>query len=354
MGAGARDGAALIIAGGRGTRFWPESRADRPKPLFSIDGKSTLLDDTIARLQPLIPRDRIFVLASADQAAAFRRAIKHSLPPRNLIVEPEGRGTAVAITYGVAVIARRCGSDTTVAVMPADHHIKPAAGFRRTIAEAFALASRNDAIVVVGVTPTRPETGYGYQQIGEKVGVGFKVARFIEKPPPPVAQKMVRSGKFLWNAGMFVMRAAALAAQLERHAPELAGAMRRFAAIKRAALPAYYRSLEFDSFDRVVAEKSRNVLGVRARFGWHDVGSWEGLWEALRGRDNNAISGNAIALDADGVLARAGKRLMVLIGVSDLVAVDAGDAILIARRSRSQEVRAAIDELRRRRLERYL
>jgi mannose-1-phosphate guanylyltransferase len=344
----------VIIAGGRGTRFWPESRADRPKPLFSIDGKATLLDDTIARLQPLIARAGINVVTTADQAAAFRRAIRRSLPPRNLIVEPEGRGTAVAIAYGVAVIARRCGIDTAVAVMPADHHIKPAAGFRRTIAEAIALASRNDAIVVVGVTPARPETGYGYQQIGKTVGAGFKVARFIEKPPPASAQKMVRSGKFLWNAGMFIMRAATLMAELERHAPGLADAMRRFEAIKPAALPAYYRTLEFDSFDRVVAEKSRDVLGVRAQFEWHDVGSWEGLWEALRGADGNVVSGNAIALDSDGVLARAGTRLMVLIGVSDLVAVDAGDAILIARRSRSQEVRAAIEELRRRGLDRYL
>jgi mannose-1-phosphate guanylyltransferase len=346
--------AALIIAGGRGTRFWPESRADRPKPLFSIDGKTTLLDDTIARLQPLVPRDRVFVLASADQAPAFRRAVKSSLPPRNLIVEPEGRGTAVAITYGAATIASRFGGDTVVAVMPADHYIAPPAGFRRTIANAVALASSHDAIVVVGVTPTRPETGYGYQKIGDTIGAGFRVDRFIEKPAPAVAQKMVRAGRFLWNAGMFVMRAATLDTELERHAPGLAEAMRRFGAIKPSALPDYYRALEFDSFDRVVAEKSDNVLGVRAQFEWHDVGSWEGLWEALRGKESNVISGNAIALDSDGVLARAGKRLMVLIGVSDLVAVDTGDAILIARRSRSQEVRAAIDELRRRRLDRYL
>jgi mannose-1-phosphate guanylyltransferase len=356
MGSRSRRGipSALIIAGGRGTRFWPESRAGRPKPLFSIDGKTTLLDDTIARLQPLVPRDRIFVLASADQAPAFRRAVRDSLPPRNLIVEPEGRGTAVAITYGAAAIASRFGSETVVAVMPADHHIAPAAGFRRTIADAAALASSHDAIVVVGVTPARSETGYGYQKIGKTVGAGFRVERFIEKPPPALAQKMVRSGKFLWNAGMFVMRTETLAAELERHAPELADAMRRFGAIKPSALPSCYRTLQFNSFDRVVAEKSDNVLGVRAQFGWHDVGSWEGLWEALRGKGTNVIWGNAIALDSDGVLVRAGKRLMVLIGVSDLVAVDTGDAILIAQRSRSQEVRAAIDEMRRRGLDRYL
>ena len=351
---GERVAAALIIAGGRGTRFWPESRAGRPKPLFSIDGKSTLLDDTIARMRPLIPHERIFVLVSADQAAAFRRAVKGKIPPRNLIVEPEGRGTAVAIAYGAAMIKKRLGGETVIAVMPADHYIEPAAGFRRTIAEAIALAAKNRAIVVVGVRPARAESGYGYQQIGRAVGAGFKVVRFVEKPAPAVARRMVRSGKFLWNAGMFVMGVDTLGAELGRHAPALAATMEKFGAMTRSQLARGYGRLSFDSFDRVVAEKSGNVIGVRARFRWHDIGSWEGLWEALRGRESNVLSGNVIAVDADGVLARAGERLMVILGVSDLVAIDTGDAILIARRSESQGVRRVIEELRRRGLTRYL
>jgi len=354
MPAKSEQSAALIIAGGRGTRFWPESRAGRPKPLFSIDGKSTLLDDTIGRMRPLIPSERIFVLVSADQAAAFRRAVKGKIPTRNLIVEPEGRGTAVAIAYGAAMIKKRLGGETVIAVMPADHYIEPAAGFRRTIAEAIALAAKNRAIVVVGVRPARAESGYGYQQIGRAVGAGFKVARFVEKPAPAVASRMVRSGKFLWNAGMFVMGVDTLGAELGRYAPALAGAMAKFGAMTRSQLARGYGRLRFDSFDRVVAEKSGNVLGVMARFRWHDIGSWEGLWEALRGRESNVLSGNVIAVDADGVLARAGERLMVILGVSDLVAIDTGDAILIARRSESQGVRRVIEELRRRGLTRYL
>jgi mannose-1-phosphate guanylyltransferase len=346
--------AALIIAGGRGTRFWPESRADRPKPLFSIDGKNSLLAATIARTSPLVPHDRIFVLVSADQAGAFRRALRGLLPARNLIVEPAGRGTAVAIAYGVAIVARRFGEQTVVAVMPADHYIMPPGAFRRTIVQAIGLAAENPAIVVVGVPPTRAESGYGYQQIGRSLGRGFKVARFVEKPPPAMAQRMVRSGRFLWNAGMFVMRPVTLASELRAHAPGLADAMLGFAAMKPAQLARLYRGLDFDAFDRVVAEKSANVLGVRAGFRWHDVGSWDGLWEALRGRGGNALSGNVIALETVGVLARAGDRLMVLLGVNDLIVADAGDAILIAHRSRSQEVRRVIEELERRRLTRYL
>jgi len=347
--------AALIIAGGRGTRFWPESRAGRPKPLFAIDGKTSLLEETIARTQPLIPKERIFVLVAADQREPFRRAMRGLLPPRNLILEPAGRGTAIAIAYGSGVIARRLGAETVIAVMPADHYVTPAAGFRATVASAIALAAANDAIIVVGVTPTRPETGYGYQKIGPAVGAGFKVDRFVEKPEPARARQMLKSGNFLWNVGIFVMRIATLARELGEHAPKLATAMSTLATQRDADLSRAYGRLKFDSFDRVVAEKSTRVLSVRAGFRWFDVGSWEGLWEALSdGADGNVTLGNVIALDTNGVIARGGKRLMVLLGVSDLVAVDTGDAILIARRSQSQEVRRVPEELARRGLSQYL
>jgi mannose-1-phosphate guanylyltransferase len=378
--------AVLIIAGGRGTRFWPESRINRPKPLFSIDGKTSLLADTVARMQPLIARERVFVLASADQAPLFLPVLKKLIPPRNLIVEPEGRGTAVAIAYGAGVIAQRLSAEAVVAVMPADHYVTPPAAFQRTLREAVMLAASHAAIVVVGIKPTRPETGYGYLKIGAAVnfplthpskrrarsfarsksegyGVshgfgrwksGFKLDRFVEKPPAAAALKMARSGKYLWNAGMFVMSAATLAAELARHAPPLAEAMSSFAAMKPSQLERSYRALEFDSFDRVVAEKSHNVLGVRARFVWHDVGSWEGLWEALRGSSRNVITGNVLAFGADGVLARSRDHLMVLLGVKDIVAIETADVILIANRSQSQDVRKVIEELKRRGSAQYL
>jgi mannose-1-phosphate guanylyltransferase len=345
--------AVLIIAGGRGTRFWPESRGGRPKPLFSIDGKSSLLDATIERAASCTPIERVFVLVSADQAPAFRRALRGLIPSTNLIVEPEGKGTAIAIAYGAAIIGRRCGPETTVCVMPADHYIAPTAGFQRSIQAAVRLAASNPAIVVVGVKPTRAESGYGYQQVGHTVGGGFKVVRFVEKPAPSMARRMVRSGKFLWNAGMFVMRVATLVSELREHAPELAKALESLPDLRRDEFVKRYHSLHYDSFDRVVAEKSRSVLGVRAQFEWYDVGSWEGLWEALGGNNRNVISGNVVEIGSQGVLARGGKRLMVLIGVDDLVVVDTNEAILIARRSRSQDVRLVTDELIRRGLSRY-
>ncbi|HZP45020.1 MAG TPA: mannose-1-phosphate guanylyltransferase [Candidatus Binataceae bacterium] len=346
--------AALIIAGGRGTRFWPEARSHRPKPLFRFDGERSLLEDTIARVQPRIPSERIFVLVAADQARAFKRALKGLLPAANLIVEPEGRGTAVAIAYGTAIIGHRVGPEVIVAIMPADHFVPEAEAFSRTIGEASELARREHAIVVIGVTPTRPETGYGYQQIGRAIGAGFQVARFVEKPDAARARRMVRSGRYLWNAGIFVMSLTTLRRELDQHAPALAAMMDRFGAMKPAELGRVYHRLVFDSFDRVVAEKSRRLLGVRARFTWNDVGSWEGLWAAMRGESHSVVTGQVVALHSSGVLARGGKRLMVLLGVEDLVAIDTEDALLIAHKSRSQEVGQVLDELKRRGLHSFL
>ena len=345
--------AALIIAGGRGTRFWPASRSARPKPLFSIDGKGTLISETIARLQPLIPRERIFVLVPAEQRVAFAPALKGAIPPKNLLVEPQGRGTTVAIAYGWAIIRQRLG-DVSLVIAPADHYVTPDAGFRKTLTQAFDMARRRAAIVVIGVTPTRPDSGYGYMKIGESAGVGFKVERFVEKPPLALARTMVRSGKYLWNAGMFVMSSETLASELSKHCAPLAKIIEKPAADAVARFTRAYAKLKLDAFDREVVEKSDRVFGVRAKFRWHDVGSWHGLWEAVCDAGGNAFMGNVMSLESEGVLARSSERLIVLLGVEDLVVVDDVDALLVARRSRSQEVRRVIDELERRRLHRYL
>jgi mannose-1-phosphate guanylyltransferase len=343
----------LIIAGGRGTRFWPASREARPKPLFSIDGKTSLLADTIARHVPLIPRERIFVLAAAAHQGPFRLALRGLIPAQNLIVEPQARGTAVAIAYGAAIIKRRLG-DGVIAAVAADHHIATAAQYRRTLADAIGLAAANESIVAIGIPPTRPETGYGYQKIGPRVGTGFRIENFVEKPPLATARRMVRSGRYLWNASMFVASTRTLAREFAEHSPALGVAAEKLARTPRAKLARAYGRLRYDSFDRVIMEKSANVLGVRARFSWHDVGSWNGLWDAVGGADGNVIRGNAIALDSERVLAYPDSRLMVLFGVRDLIVVDTGDAILIAHREKSQHVRRVTEELERRGLGRYL
>ena len=318
-----------------------------------MDGKRSLLADTVARVAPTIARERIFVLVAAAHQSAFRRELRGLIPAANLIVEPDARGTAVAIAYGVAVIRRRLG-EGIVAVMPADHLIAPAAGFRGTLKDAIKLAAAHDSIVVIGITPTRAEPGYGYQKIGAKAGAGFKVERFVEKPPLGAARTMVRSRKYLWNAGMFVMSTRTLERELAVHCAALGKAAAKIAKMHGAALADAYRRLKFDSFDREIVEKCRGVLGVRARFSWHDVGSWHGLFEALGGAERNVTRGHVIALESTRVLAHSDRRLMVLLGVTDLVAIDTGDAILIADRARPQDVRRVTAELERRGLHRYL
>ena len=343
----------LIIAGGRGTRFWPASREARPKPLFSIDGKTSLLADTITRHVPLVPRERIFVLAAAAHETPFRRELRGLIPAQNFIVEPQARGTAVAIAYGAAIIQRRLG-DGVIASVAADHYITTAAQYRRTIADAMGLAATHESIVAIGIPPTRPETGYGYQKIGAKVGVGFRIEKFVEKPPLATARRMVRSGRYLWNASMFVASTRTLAREFAAHSPELGIAAEKLARIPRTKLARAYGMLRYDSFDRVIMEKSANVLSVRARFSWYDVGSWDGLWDAVGGADGNVIRGSAIALESERVLMHSDSRLMVLFGVRDLIVVDTGDAILVAHRDRSPQVGLVTEELRRRGLQRYL
>lgn len=345
--------AVLIIAGGRGTRFWPASREARPKPLFSIDGKRSLLADTVERHVPLVGRERIFVLAAAAHQAPFRRALSGLIPARNLIVEPDARGTALAIAYGAAIIKRRLG-DGVVAAVAADHYIATNAQYRRTLADAIHLAATNESIVAIGITPTRPESGYGYQKIGPKVGAGFQIERFVEKPALALARRMVRSGNYLWNASMFVMSTRTLAREFAEHCPLLGIAAVKLAVTPRTKLARAYRRLTFDSFDRVIMEKSTRVLGVRARFKWHDVGSWDGLLKAVANARGNVLRGNVIALDSERVLAHSDSRLMMLLGVRDLIVVDSGDAILVAHREMSQHVGRVTDELERRGMRRYL
>jgi mannose-1-phosphate guanylyltransferase/mannose-6-phosphate isomerase len=345
--------AALIIAGGFGARFWPAARSLRPKPLFSLNGRTSLLDDTVARLQPLIAPERVFVLVPSALEKVFAAAIQDRIPRANLLLEPDRRGTAVAIAYGGALIQSRLGEDALLAVMPADHYIYPAAAFRRTLAAGLRLAAAGGSIVVIGVQPARPDTGYGYLAIGQAQGGGFKVRKFIEKPSAAVARSMLRSGKFLWNAGMFMMSTATLEAELSRHCSRLLAALPKLVR-QEPGWERLYKGLKFDSFDYEVVEKSDNVAAVRAAFNWNDVGSWDGLWQTLRDGDGNALSGNVVAMDSKQVLARGDQRLMVLLGVEDLIVVDTPDALLVANRARTQDVKRVIAELRRRRLTGYI
>ncbi len=346
----------VIMAGGAGTRFWPASRARRPKQLLPLAGRAdeALLAATVRRVLPLCPWERVLVVTASHLADATREVLPE-LPPENLLAEPCARNTAPCIAWAAATIRRR-DPDATVMVLPADHHIADEEGFRAALGRAIAAAQTD--IATIGIRPTRPETGYGYIEIGEPIAEGVhRVARFIEKPDRARAERYAVSGEHLWNSGMFFFRARAMLDAVRAHLPDLASGIDR---IDRAAehgdeaaeVARTFPTLPSVSIDHGVMEKAARLAVVPGSFGWSDVGSWQSAWElAAKDGESNAAPESAVLVDARGNLvcdlrAAAGSRVIALVGVSDLVVVETDDALLVMPRERAQDVRAVIEALK--------
>ena len=351
----------VVMAGGSGTRFWPLSRKDRPKQFLPLDGDEPLLAATIGRLPPLARLDRTYVVCGPNHAASVRRILPR-LPRANLLVEPCPRNTAPCV--GLAALhVRRRDPGGVMAMLPADHHVGKPAAFREAL-EAGATLAAGGAIATIGITPDRPETGYGYLKLGARlrpVGRGRKafhaarVERVVEKPDLVTASRYLAEGGYLWNSGIFLFRADVILEEIRRAMPVLG---EQLEVIDRSlGTPAYARTLKrvfpaapSISIDYGVMEKSQRIAVVPAAFGWSDVGSFAALSE-VRALDElgNASQGDALVVDGHGnVVVADGKRLVVLVGVDELVVVDAGDAVLVVRKDRAQDVRKAVDELKRR------
>jgi mannose-1-phosphate guanylyltransferase len=346
------------MAGGSGTRFWPRSRVRVPKQLLPIVGRHSLLADTLARVRPLVGSRRTYVVTASSHAAAVRREAR-GVPRANVLVEPEGRNTAAAIALAALRLAS-ASPDAVMIVLPADHAVGDPVRFRETLAQAADVAVATDRLVTIGVPPTYPETGYGYIQVGEPLGPAadgtHAVARFLEKPDRERAAAMIAAGDVLWNAGIFAWRVERIVAELRRWLPELMESLE--AALRRgttAALARAYRRLPSISIDHGVLERAERVAVVRATFPWSDVGSWAAVADLWRDGDAaNAVRGTAVVVDSAGCVVDAGSRLVAMVGVRDLIVVDTPDAVLVCPTNRAQDVRLLVDELRRRRLGRYL
>jgi len=344
---------AVVMAGGAGERFWPRSRKARPKPLMRVLGGETLLDAALARAARFAPRERTWVVCTQDNAAAIRAGAK--LGRGRLLVEPSGRNTAMAVGFAAARIAG-ADPDAVLAMLPADHVVPDARAFGAAIARAAGAAERAGVLVTLGVRPTRPETGYGYIEVGAAAGRAFaglhRVRRFAEKPSLARARRFLRRGGFLWNAGIFVWRASVILEEIRRCAPDLSRALDplRRAPRSRAALLRAYRAAPALPIDVAVLERSERVWTLPVRFHWSDVGSWASLAEELgvgAGR-SRVVAGDALLEDAGGNLVWAGERLVALLGVEGLAVIDAGDALLVARLDRSGELRRVVARLRER------
>ncbi len=342
---------AVVLAGGAGQRFWPRSRRVRPKPLLRVVGGHSLLEATLRRARRFAPPDRTWLVCAAEHARAMRASSR--LPRGHVLVEPEGRNTAMAVVWAAARLRAR-DPDAVMAVLPADHHVPDEAAFARAVRRAARAADRARVLVTLGVRPTRPETGYGYIRVGAPAPAGFsglhRVGRFVEKPSEGRARRFLRHGGFLWNAGVFVWRADVILEEAERCAPELARAAAPLVRAPRAsaAREAAYRRAPSLPIDVAVLERSRRVWTLPVRFGWSDVGTWASLAEQLgRGADRNvAIDGGAICEDARGNLVWPGRRTVALLGVEGLAVVDSDDALLVARLDRSGDVRRVVARLR--------
>jgi mannose-1-phosphate guanylyltransferase len=349
---------AVILAGGSGTRFWPASRRSRPKQLLALAGSSgeSLIAATVRRLHPLIePRD-VWVATSTGLLEATALALPQ-VPRAHLLAEPVARNTAAPIGWAAAVIARQ-NPDAILVVLPADHFIADEGAFRAVLTRAIHTAEQG-WLTTIGVSPTRPETGYGYIELGNLLGEGAHgVTHFVEKPDRARAEGFLSGGRHLWNAGMFVFRARVMLESIGRHLPPLAAGLAALdAAAERGeegrALAEVFPTLPSISIDHGVMEKADRVAVVPGTFGWNDVGSWEVAWELARHDvDGNALPEGTVAVDSANNLVKdlttGRKRRIALLGVSDLVVVETDDAVLVMPRSRAQDVRAVVEELSRR------
>ncbi len=346
---------AVVMAGGIGSRFWPHSRRSQPKQFLSVQGRYTLVEDTVRRLAGLVPDDRIYVVAAAEFGPLIREHLPQ-IPAKNLIVEPAARGTGPCLGLAARVIERR-DPQAVIAVFAADHVIAPRQRFQRCVRVGFATAESERALVTFGIKPTGPDTGFGYIEVGRQhrrtVPKVFWVSRFVEKPDVATAKRYLRTGRYLWNSGMFVWRADVLREAIARYAPDIDRALdaldaARGAAQRRRAEREFAR-LRSVPIDIAVMEKSDRVAAVEADFDWNDVGSWaamDALWPTdARG---NSARGEVMQIDCRDTIASSDGRLIAMVGVEDLVVVESRDAILICPKSRAQDVRRIVDELDRR------
>jgi mannose-1-phosphate guanylyltransferase len=352
---------AVILAGGRGTRFWPRSRMRTPKQLLNIVGKDTMLQQTVARLRPLVRADRIWTVTNAEQAAAVRKQVPVAARKR-VLTEPVGRNTAAAIALAAIHVRRAAGGDALMAILPADHYIELDKKYREIVSAALDVARHPGRLVVLGIPPTRPETGFGYvERMSESIGLEgfpvFPVLRFTEKPELKLAQEYVARGNYHWNAGMFFWRVSTFLKNLESYLPKTYAALESLAESigKRSyerQLRAIYPQLENISVDYAILEPATRQQGephvfvIPAEVGWSDIGSWSAVYELLAKQPGeNILAGAGFTLDAEGNFLYSPSKFVAAIGVRDLIVVETPDALLICPRERAQDIGRIVKRL---------
>lgn len=345
---------AVIMAGGQGTRFWPRSRRNMPKQLLNIIGEKTMIEQTVARISPLIPAERTLVVAGAAYSELIRDCLPQ-LPEENFLFEPVARNTAACVAWA-ALWVRKRAPDAVMVVLPADHLIRDEAEFLRVLGAAIDTARPMHRLVTIGIQPDHPETGYGYIRASEDRlqvdGRGvFRVAQFVEKPSRQKAEQFLAEGNYLWNSGMFIWRADSIWEEVCRYLPQLAKDLEPVAESMRTdtlagALNEVYPRLPSVSIDVGVMERAQDVWVVPADIGWSDVGSWRALGEFLPAdRHGNVVIGEQRGIDTSGCFVYSPSKLVATIGLTDLVVIETDDVLLICPKERDQDVRKLVELL---------
>lgn len=356
---------AVIMAGGKGERFWPRSRGIHPKQLLPITGRRTMIQETAKRISPLISSDDIFVVAGRELAGGIKKQLPE-LRRGNLILEPFGRNTAAAI--GLAAIAiKKINKKAIMVVLAADHLIGEKRKFLRTIGVAAKVA-KEGKLVIIGIRPTRPETGYGYIESGEKLQIPgvrkdaeiYTVKKFKEKPDEVKAKKYLQSGKYFWNSGMFIWKVESILGAIEEHMPKLYEGLKKISAArgvshKKKIIKEVYKELEDISVDYGIMEKSKNIAVVKADFHWDDVGSWLSMERIhKKNKDGNIIQGKFVGIDTSQCILIGKEQLIATVGVSGLIVVTTPQAVIICSRDRAQDVKKIVGKIADDGLKKYL
>ncbi len=343
---------AVIMAGGVGSRFWPASRAKRPKQLLDLTGSGVpMVVGTVRRVLPEIPYERILIITGEITADAIAEALPE-LPPENILSEPEGHNTAPCVGWAAVHIQHR-DPGAVMAVMPSDHLVQNTAGFKRKLKLAID-AARDGSLVMFGVRPRGPETGFGYVEMSDEVSPGVRrVVRFVEKPDLRTAQSYVASWNFTWNSGMFFFRSDKILDEIERQMPDLNRGLAEIAASiggnEPETVKRVYPTLPSQSIDYGIMEHAEKMLCVPVQFGWFDMGSWDAAYDlAVKDDNGNACRADTIVQKSKGCLIQSdnSKKVVALVNVKNLVIVDTEDALLICNRKKTQNVKKIVAALK--------
>lgn len=358
---------AVIMAGGGGTRLWPVSRKERPKQLLPLIGNETLFQSTVSRLENLFSPDRILVVTVEEQAREMRLQAPE-IPEENFIIEPGPRGTASVVGLAAAVLYKR-DPNAKMAILPSDHFIRNRDLFHYLLKAALEVAE-NGYLVTLGITPTQPSTAYGYIQQGERLDgqynyPTYSVKRFVEKPDEQTAQKLLRTGDHSWNSGMFIWRADVILAEIDKQMPDLGVALKKISSAlgndnQNQVLIENWRDLKVETVDYGIMEKAERVALLPAGgLGWSDVGMWSSLFEVLLpDMDGNIATNSGLHLAHEThntlVFGSGSNRLIVTIGVDDMVIVDTSDVLMICKTDQAQKVRDVVGHLKKHHQDKYL